>query len=411
MAEKPRHYKTKKGAQDAHEAIRPTSVGRTPESMKPHLNNDQFRLYELIWRRFVATQMASAIYENTTLMIEAEGHAFKATGSVVAFPGWTSAYSAVWTDIKELPALEEGDALGVKSMDANQRFTKPPARYSEATLIKALEAKGIGRPSTYATIVDTLKKRKYVAIEKRQFAPTELGRTVWRLLAQVFSDIFNVDFTAQMEGELDRVESGEDAWPDVVGDMYRPLRKRLDEIEDKLPELKQSLLKETDIECEKCGAKMVEKWGRNGRFLACSTYPDCKFSRPVPGEEPEEYDVACEECGAPMVAKHGRFGQFLGCSKYPECKFTMPLPTGVSCPQKDCDGVLVQRRTKRGRTFYGCTKYPECSYAIWDKPVPVTCPSCQAGFMVEKNTKSRGKELVCLECGERTAPERETDDV
>jgi len=410
-AEKPRHYRKKKGAQDAHEAIRPTSVARTPESLKGILNNDQLRLYELIWRRFVATQMAQAVYENTTLAIDADGHSFKATGSVVAFPGWTAAYSAVWSDIKELPALSEGDVLGVRSMAANQRFTKPPARYSEATLIKALEAKGIGRPSTYATIVDTLKKRKYVALEKRQFAPTELGRTVWRLLEQAFSDIFNVNFTAQMEGELDRVESGEDLWTDVVGDMYRPLRKTLDEVEDRIPDLKQSLLKKTDVKCEKCGSVMVEKWGRNGRFLACSTYPDCKFSRPVPGEEPEEYDVACEECGAQMVAKHGRFGQFLGCSRYPECKFTMPLPTGVSCPQEGCDGLLVQRRSKRGRTFYGCSNYPKCEYAIWDKPVPVTCPSCQASFMVEKNTKSRGKELVCLECGERVAPERETDDV
>ena len=410
-AEKPRHYRTRKGAQDAHEAIRPTSVERTPESLRPHLTTDQFRLYELIWRRFVATQMSAAVYENTTLSIEADGHAFKAAGSVVVFPGWTSVYSAVWTNVKELPALEEGAALEVRSLAANQRFTKPPARYSEATLIKALESKGIGRPSTYATIIDTLKKRKYVALEKRLFIPSDLGRTVWSLLDKAFPDIFNVDFTARMEQELDKVESGEDEWVDVVGDFYGPFRARLDELEGKLPELKQSLVKETEIRCEKCGSVMVEKWGRNGRFLACSAYPKCKFSRPVEGEEPEEFDIKCEKCGSPMVVKHGRFGQFLGCSNYPECKSTAPYPTGVACPQPGCTGVLVQRRTKRGRTFYGCTAYPKCSYAIWDKPVPVTCPSCQAGFMVEKNTKSRGKELVCLECGERMAPERETDDV
>ncbi|MFH1865550.1 MAG: DNA topoisomerase, partial [Candidatus Eisenbacteria bacterium] len=410
-ADKPRHYRARKGAQDAHEAIRPTSVARTPESLKSALTTDQFRLYELIWRRFVATQMAAAVYENTTLMIEAEGHAFKVTGSVVAFPGWTAAYSAVWTDIKELPALAEGDALAAKSIAANQRFTKPPARYSEATLIKALEAKGIGRPSTYATIVDTLKKRKYVALAQRLFLPTELGRTVWSLLGQAFSDLFNVDFTARMEEDLDRIESGKDAWADVVGDFYGPFKARLEEVEGKIADLKQSLVKETEVRCEKCGSTMVEKWGRNGRFLACSAYPKCKFSRPLEGEEPEEFDVKCEECGAPMVTKHGRFGRFLGCSNYPECKSTMPLPTGVSCPQANCGGVLVQRRSKRGRTFYGCTKYPECSYAIWDKPVPVTCPSCQAGYMVEKATKSRGKELACLECGERVSPGRETDDV
>jgi len=411
QAEKPRYYKTKRGAQDAHEAIRPTSVARTPESLKPHLTTDQFRLYQLIWRRFVATQMAQAVYENTTLMIEAEGHGCKATGSVVAFPGWTAAYSAVQSDVKELPALKEGEALSTRSIDANQRFTKPPARYSEATLIKTLESNGIGRPSTYATIVETLKKRKYVSLDKRLFAPTELGRTVWSLLAQVFSDIFSVDFTARMESDLDRVESGEDAWADVVGEFYGPFKDRLDDVEGRIDDLKQSLIKETDIPCEKCGSVMVEKWGRNGRFLACSAYPKCKFSRPVEGEEPQEFDVKCQECGAPMLLKHGRFGQFLGCSNYPECKTTMPLPTGVSCPQEKCDGALVQRRSKRGRTFYGCTRYPECSYAIWDKPVPVTCPSCQASFMVEKTTKSRGKELVCLECGERPSPERETDDV
>ncbi|MFH1690188.1 MAG: type I DNA topoisomerase [Candidatus Eisenbacteria bacterium] len=410
-ADKPRHYKARKGAQDAHEAIRPTAIARTPESLKSALTTDQFRLYELIWRRFVATQMAAAVYENTTLMIEADGHGFKVTGSVVVFPGWTAAYSAVWTDIKELPALEEGDALAAKSMAANQRFTKPPARYSEATLIKALESKGIGRPSTYATIVDTLKKRKYVALAQRLFLPTELGRTVWSLLGQAFSDLFNVNFTAQMEEDLDRIESGKDAWADVVGNFYEPFKARLKDVEGRIADLKQSLVKETEVRCEKCGSMMVEKWGRNGRFLACSAYPKCKFSRPLEGEEPEEFDIKCDECGSPMVAKHGRFGQFLGCSNYPECKSTMPLPTGVSCPQENCGGLLAQRRTKRGRTFYGCTKYPECSYAIWNKPVPVTCPSCQAGFMVEKVTKNRGKELVCLECGERTSPEKKSDDV
>jgi DNA topoisomerase-1 len=408
LAVKPRHYRARKGAQDAHEAIRPTSVERTPESMKTHLTTDQYRLYDLIWRRFVATQMSQAVYDNTTLDITADGHTFRSTGSVLSFPGWTTVYSAVWSDIKELPQVEPGDGLEARSLEANQRFTKPPSRYSEATLIKALEAKGIGRPSTYATIVDTLRKRKYVALEKRLFIPTDLGRTVWTLLKQAFPDIFDVGFTARMETELDRVESGEDDWASVVGNFYRPFRTRLDSLEGRIPELKQALIRETEVRCERCGAAMVEKWGRNGRFLACSTYPECKSTRPVEGEEPEEFDIKCEACGAPMVAKHGRFGTFLGCSNYPQCRSTSPLPTGVSCPQEGCDGVLVQRRTKRGRTFYGCSRYPECSYAIWDKPVPVNCPSCQADFMVEKNTKGRGKQLVCLECGERSVPDRDS---
>jgi DNA topoisomerase-1 len=400
LPEHARRYRAKAGAQDAHEAIRPTSVKLRPESIRAHLTPDQHRLYDLIWRRFVATQMNPAIYENTNVDIEAEGHSFRASGSVVRFPGWTTVYPAVWKDVKELPPLEKGEKLAAKSIEPNQRFTKPPARYSEATLIKALESKGIGRPSTYATIVDTLKKRQYVTLEKRLFLPTDLGCTVWDLLKRGFADIFNVEFTAQMESELDRIESGEDEWVSVIGGFYGPFEKRLADVEGRIDELRQSLIKETEKRCERCGSPMVERWGRNGRFLACSAYPECKFTMPLDGEEVEKVDVTCDRCGAPMVVKHGRFGKFLGCSRYPECRSTMPLPTGVPCPQENCSGVLVQRRTKKGRTFYGCSAYPECGFAIWDKPVPVTCPSCQAGFMVEKG-KRGARELVCLDCGER----------
>jgi len=403
----PRRYRAGKGAQDAHEAIRPTSVARTPDSLRAFLAPDQLRLYELIWKRFVASQMSAAQYENTTVSIEGDGFVFQTTGSVLLHAGWTAVYPAVWTDVKELPRLTEGAPMSLTSAEANQRFTKPPARYSEATLIKELEAKGIGRPSTYATIVDTLKKRKYVNLERRLFFPTPLGCTVWSLLKQGFPDIFDVRFTAQMESELDRVETGEDDWVTVVRDFYRPFRTRLEEVENRVDELKKSLITETDKRCEKCGAPMLERWGRNGRFLACSKYPECKFTRPVDGEERRQYDVKCDLCGAPMVAKHGRFGEFLGCSRYPECKGTAPLPTGVACPQENCKGVLVARRTKRGKVFYGCSEYPQCGYAIWDKPVPVNCPSCQAGFMVKKRSKDGSSELVCLECGERTTRESE----
>jgi DNA topoisomerase-1 len=403
LPDKPRRYRAKRGAQDAHEAVRPTSLERTPESVKPHLTNDQFRLYELIWRRFVATQMNPAVYDNTNVIVEADGHEFKAQGSIVAFPGWTAVYPAVWKDVKELPEVREGEPVDLKSITPNQRFTKPPARYSEATLIKALESKGIGRPSTYATIVDTLKKRKYVRLEKRLFEPTDLGHTVWSLLKQGFEDIFNVEFTAEMEAELDRVEAGTDEWTSVVGEFYGPFEARLESVEGRIAELRESLIKETERRCEKCGAPMVERWGRNGRFLACSAYPDCKFTAPVAGEEPRKFDIKCEKCGGQMVLKHGRFGEFLGCSNYPECKNTASIPTGVSCPEEKCDGVLVKRRTKKGRTFYGCSSYPDCGYAIWDKPIPVTCPSCQADFMVEKK-RDGGKKLVCLECGEAVDP-------
>jgi DNA topoisomerase-1 len=403
LPDKPRRFRAKKGAQDAHEAIRPTSIARTPESIKQHLKPDQFRLYELIWNRFVASQMESAVYDNTTAGIEADGLVFKAKGSVTVFPGWTRVYPALWKDVRELPGLEEGQSVEAASITPNQRFTKPPPRYSEATLIKELEKKGIGRPSTYATIVDTLKKRKYVTLEKRRFAPTELGRVVWDLLAIGFPDLFDVEFTAKMESELDRVEAGKDEWVDVVREFYEPFHRRVDEVEERVGELKQSLIKETEKRCEKCGSVMVEKWGRNGKFLACSAYPKCRFTMPVESDASLKVDVTCEKCGAPMAVKHGRYGPFLGCTRYPECKNTAPLPTGVACPEEGCGGQIVQKRTKRGRVFYGCSAYPKCGYAIWDKPVPKTCPSCQAGFMVEK-----GKNLVCLECGERIP--RDEDD-
>ncbi len=406
---KPRRYRAKRGAQDAHEAVRPTSVERTPDAVRPHLRPDQFRLYELIWRRFVATQMTPAVYDNTNVIVEADGHEFKASGSIVAFPGWTTVYPAVWKDIKELPDVKEGAEVALRSMTPNQRFTKPPARYSEATLIKTLEAKGIGRPSTYAAIVDTLKRRKYVTLEKRLFVPSDLGRTVWSLLRQGFEDIFNVEFTAGMEAQLDRVEAGTDEWTAVVGEFYGPFRARLEGVEGRITELRESLIKETEKRCEKCGSAMVERWGRNGRFLACSAYPDCKFTAPLDGEEVRTFDIKCDKCGAPMVLKHGRFGEFLGCSTYPECKNTASIPTGVSCPEENCDGLLVKRRTRKGRTFYGCSSYPGCGYAIWDKPIPVTCPACQAGFMVEKK-KDGGKKLVCLECGEAVDPKSVADD-
>lgn len=404
-----RRYRASKGAQDAHEAIRPTSVAMTPDQLRQYLARDQLRLYELIWRRFVACQMTQARYEKTTVHVESERYLFKAEGSVSVFPGWTSVYPAVWEELSEIPALSEGERLSVASLAANQRFTKPHARYTEATLIKELESKGIGRPSTYATIVDTLKKRKYAQLDKRRFTPTELGRTVWNLLADGFPDIFDVEFTARMETDLDKVETGEDDWVTVVRDFYDPFKTRLEEVQGRVKELKQALVRETDKRCEKCGGVMIEKWGRHGRFLACSGYPKCKFTMPLEDEKLPEFDVKCPKCGAPMVVKHGPFGKFLGCSRYPECRSTAPLPTGIPCPEESCTGMLVQRRTKRGKIFYGCSAYPQCGYAIWDKPVAVTCPVCQAGFMVEKNTKRDGKTLVCLECGEKIPAESEGD--
>jgi DNA topoisomerase-1 len=396
---KPRTYKQKKGAQDAHEAIRPTDVLRTPESVKKHLTKDQYAVYELIWRRFVASQMESARYDTTEVTIDAGKYKLRATGRVMTFRGFLSVYDETNDEKTELPPLSVGDKLDLKEIDGTQHFTEPPPRYSEASLIKELEDKGIGRPSTYASIVSIIQDRDYALKEEGRLRPTTLGRQVWLTLEGFFPDIFDTSFTALMEEELDKVEGGEDTWQEVVQDFYAPFKEALDHIDEKKDRIKSELQEETDIVCEKCGRKLIKKWGRNGQFLACPAYPECKFSRPLEGEDgPAKLDMECPKCGGDMIAKVGRYGRFAACKNYPDCKHTEAFPIGMDCPR--CKGHVVEKVTRRGKRFYGCNKYPDCDFASWDKPILSPCPLCQNPYVVEKTSAKRGNFLKCPECKE-----------
>ncbi len=418
-------YKSKKGAQEAHEAIRPTSIERDPERLKEDLTPDQYRLYKLIWNRFVASQMTPAVFDVTRIDIAAGEFLLRAAGSVVKFPG----FSVIYMEGKEeglprekkegeeteeaseeeaiLPALSVGDRLTLQSLDPKQHFTQPPPRYNEALLIHDLEEKGIGRPSTYATIISTIQDRKYVEKREGRFYPTELGKVVNGLLVQHFPEVVNLEFTARMEGELDEIEEGEKEWVETVRGFYEPFSKNFDRAQVEMRDVKREETP-TDLVCEKCNKPMVIKWGRFGRFLACSGYPDCKntkeFVETEQGVQPVEKEVqtdeVCEKCGKPMVIKTGRFGRFMACSGYPECENTKPIPTGVACPEEGCGGDLIEKRTRRGKVFYSCNRYPKCTFALWDRPVSRPCPECKAPFLVEKQDHGTVR-VVCRneECG------------
>ncbi|MBU1702414.1 MAG: type I DNA topoisomerase [Candidatus Eisenbacteria bacterium] len=398
-----RLYRQKQRTQDAHEAIRPTDVTRTPDSLAKVLSKDQLSLYRLIWNRFVASQMSDQESDVTTVDVANGRLLFRASGTHLVFDGFTRLYRDTEEnkdeDSVDLPELLEGDPLKLKRLEKKQHFTEAPPRYTEATLVKALEEKGIGRPSTYATIVSTILARDYVNRDKGRLLPTDLGETVVKLLIKTFPDIFNIDFTAKMEGELDGIEQGDVEWGHVVKDFYEPFQKDLAKAEESKSHLKEEIQEESDQECEKCGVKMVKKFGRNGPFLACPNYPECRFTKPLsPDEEPQKTDFKCEKCGAAMMLRRGRYGRFLACEHYPECKTTRAVPTGVPCARPDCSGGLVEKRSHRGRIFFGCDRYPDCDFAVWDRPVPVECPACKNPFLVEKETKTHGPHLYCPQC-------------
>jgi len=406
---KPNVYKSRKGAQDAHEAIRPTSMELTPEKVKAYLDKEQWVLYKLIWDRFVASQMASAVFQQTTIEIKADEAIFSSVGAVPVFQGFIALYMEGEDDPengeqeKILPALSEGELLALLSLAQKQHFTQPPYRFSEATLIRELEEKGIGRPSTYAAILSTIKEKQYVKLEKGKFFPTELGCLVNDLLVVSFPDIFDVEFTAQMEENLDKIEDGDKGWVETLREFYRPFEKDLKMAKVSMRDVKKELIP-TDILCERCGSTMVKRWGKRGYFLACSTYPECRYTREV--VETEENQVVngapCEKCGGSMVVKTGKFGRFLACSNYPTCKFTKPIETGVRCLQEGCDGMIVERRTRKGKVFYSCSNYPRCTFALWDKPIPEKCPQCDHPYLIEKQGKG-GAVVRCpqKECGYR----------
>lgn len=406
---KPRVFKTKAGAQDAHEAIRPTSALRTPQHVKTYLTPDQFKLYELIWCRFVASQMKSAVFDVTTMDVHAGPYLFRVTGSIPRFAGFLKVYGEVADEDSEqednstIPPLREGEQVKLKKLEPKQHFTQPPPRFTEATLVKELEAKQIGRPSTYAQIISTLRMRKYVTLKRGRFMPTELGAAVNLILVKAFPDIFDVAFTAKMEDALDRIETGELDWVGTLSEFYHPFSDRLQEVNAQRTQLKQILTETTEESCEKCGKPMVIRWGRNGRFLACSGYPSCKNAKPLEAVDPEiqQTNDVCDQCGSPMVVKKGRFGPFLACSAYPKCQRTRPISLGISCPEEGCSGYMTRRRSQKGRAFYGCSNYPICKFVVWDTPVASPCPSCGCRVMVEKTDKAGTTALQCPKCNAR----------
>jgi len=456
---KPNQYKSGKGAQEAHEAIRPTRVDRHPEQIRQHLSHDQYLLYRLIWERFVASQMKPAIYDRTIVDVEAGPHLFRGAGAVLVFPGFTVLYGQV-VDGEEaeeealFPPLAAGQPLKPLEVRPQQHFTQPPAPFTEATLVKELEEKGIGRPSTYATILSNIQERGYVRVEKGAFRPTELGLLVTDLLVSSFPAILDVRFTAEMEEKLDRIEDGEVDRLRVLEEFYQSFKEDYGRAEQEMRDLKREGLP-TQMLCDRCGSPMVIKVGRKGPFLSCSTYPECTFSRPYvrdpegkvmatqpPGADrqcpscgapmvikegrfgpflacsgypqcrttrpiegggqeqatPAQDAPACPKCGSPMVVRSGRFGRFLACTRYPECKGAAPIKLGIACPSEGCDGHLVERRSRKGRPFYACSNYPKCRFLSWDRPVAKPCPACGAAFLVERVRKS-GRTLACISQG------------
>ncbi|WP_434380687.1 type I DNA topoisomerase [Melittangium boletus] len=428
LPEAPVVYRTKKGAQDAHEAIRPTSLDYPPakvkaafDAMNDDMAADMFRLYELIWNRFVACQTRPAVYDQTSADITAGRATFRASGSTLKFPGYLAIYGASLTPEEEaaqekaraagdetaedatgdLPVLNDGDALGLQKLVDEQHFTQPPPRFSEATLVKELEERGIGRPSTYAAILSTIQDKKYAEKIEGRFRPTDLGLICNDLLVKHFPQELDVTFTASMEEKLDQISEGEANWKAVLKDFYEPFKETLEKAETEMRDVKREEVK-TDVACEKCGHIMVIKWGKMGHFLACSNYPDCKntkdFKRDVEGKivivEEETTDELCANCGKNMVVKRGRFGKFLACSGYPECKTSKPISIGVSCP--DCkQGYLTERRSRFGKIFFGCNRYPDCKFAAWDRPLAEACPQCQSPYLLQKFSKRDGPFVAC----------------
>ncbi len=411
LSDGPRLYgdsKTK-NTQDAHESIRPTDPTRRPELVQRYLSSDQFKLYQLIWQRFMASQMAPAVFDTTTVDFDLGAYLFRSTGSVVKFQGFLALYresreegdGRALEDEQALPVLETGEHVPVLAITPAQHFTEPPPRFSEASLVKELERLGIGRPSTYASIISTLVDRRYTQLEQRRFTPTSLGESVEKVMVKQFPDIFNVGFTSEMEGELDKVEEGELTWQGVLTDFYSPFARRLENVNfEGLIAAAHDLSAIAGEKCPECGGKLIPKGGFFGPFLACENHPKvCKYTRPLGRDrkpaEPTNY--TCHLCGAMMLKRNGRSGEFLGCSRFPKCKGTRSMPTGVFCP-KDGGELAARRSKKRGKVFYGCENYPKCDFVAWDKPVREICPECGYEGAEAKSTKARGDYRRCLKC-------------
>jgi DNA topoisomerase-1 len=401
----PHLFKNRKTAQDAHEAIRPSYVELSPDRLRPYIEKDLLALYELIWKRFIASQMAQEKLKVKIVDVEGGGYIFVARGSQIIFDGFTKIYEEEKEDAEEgayLPDMKQGEKVLLEDTILNQRFTMPPPRYSEASLIKTLETKGIGRPSTYATIVTTVQERSYVKRDKGRLFPTSLGRTVSKLLKEFFPLILDVDFTAKMEDRLDLIEDGKKSWVESLEKFYEIFEKDLSAAQEGMKSLKKEE-KETDIVCDLCGKMMLLRWGKNGEYLVCSGKPACKNKKNVKVEDDGTIKVVeaeikgtCEKCGGNLIEKRGRFGRFLACSNYPECKFTAPFHIGFQCPEEGCTGKLVERVSKKKKKFISCSRYPDCKFITNTEPVEGPCPTCDAPTLFSFRKKTR-----CLrkDCG------------
>jgi DNA topoisomerase-1 len=425
-----RDTSSKNKIQDAHEAIRPTSVFRTPDQMKSYLTPEQFKLYQLIWEDFLASQMSNALYRETSVEVSGANAVFRASGTETLFEGYTKVYEEAADEDKKdgegaedekgmnpnkLSGIAEGQSMIWQEPVPEQHFTQPPPRFTDASMVKTLEELGIGRPSTYAPTLETIQTRHYVKKENGRFFLAELGNLVLEILMKNFPTILDYTFTAKMETELDHVEAGEQEWRSVISDFYTPFKDTLAEAEKLIGEEKSKIEQVTDIPCEKCGKMMIVKWGRHGKFLACSNYPECHNTKSLKettdGSIQIDTDTAtdekCPKCGSEMVVKMGRFGKFLACSKYPECKTAKPISLKIACPL-GCGGEVVSRGSRRG-VFYGCNRYPDCKFISWYKPVNRPCPTCHGQYLVEKYTKTLGAHISCpnKECDYKEFPNAE----
>jgi DNA topoisomerase-1 len=407
-------YKNKsKNAQEAHEAIRPTSILRSPQEVRQYLSAEQIKLYEMIWKRTLACQMSAAKFDTVSLDLAVGGdeNLFRATGQTMVFPGYIAVYQEDQDDSEEeneskLPPLEKGEQVAIDQISGEQHFTQPPPRYSEASLVKALEEHGIGRPSTYASIISTLQAREYALLDKKRFYPTDVGRVVNKFLTEHFTRYVNYDFTAQLEDELDLISTGKREWIPVLDSFWKDFSQQLEQKKD----VDRPGVEILDEACPKCGKPLTARLGKRGKFIGCSAYPECDYTRNIdgdPGESTQPIIVEgrlCPQCNSELVIKAGPYGKFIGCSSYPKCKFIEPLEkpkdTGVSCPECK-EGTLIERKSRYGKLFYSCNSYPKCKYATWNPPINEPCPKCGWPILTIKITKRRGTEKVCpqKECG------------
>ena len=429
LPKEPRAFKTKsKNAQEAHEAIRPTSVNHEPTAIKSHLSKDQNRLYELIWKRTVACQMIHATMDTVGVDLEAGvGNIFRANGSTLISPGFMAVYQESVDDSKGkddseklLPPLKEGETVTLLKLQPEQHFTEPPPRYSEASLVKALEEYGIGRPSTYASIISTLQSREYVEMDKKRFIPTDVGRIVNKFLTEHFTQYVDYDFTAHLEDDLDAISRGEMDWKKTMHAFWKPFKQLVEE-KDQSVDRKDVTHEQLDEKCPKCGGDLAIRLGRRGRFVGCNNYPECDYTRNVGEDADAQPEVIegrkCPECNSDLIIRHGRYGKFIGCSSYPDCRYIEPLEkpedTGVQCPECK-QGNMLKRKSRNGKIFFSCQRYPDCKYAVWNQPLNEACPSCGWPMLTLKTTKRRGTEKVCpqKDCTytEQLEEEEETED-